>query len=269
MQTIKNWESICEVISLQQTLTVSEYLSVNDIADGLLVKHDVESNPDRALKIAQIEHEKGVKATYYFQASILYSHLEIINQVSALGHEVAYHYDVLDQMDGNYDLAIKEFSKVINDFMEAGHNIRTVCPHGNPIKIRNGWSSNKDFFRQQRVRRAFPEITDIVVQSKEIFPSSMEYITDAGYSWFLVGAIDNNDRQRVPDIEISDVKCYLNKSSTLTVLSTHPHRWRNLTLQFLVQKGMFIMLRTVAKFLAKNIILRRVLSKFYWLAKKA
>lgn len=62
-------------------------------------RHDVEFEPDIALKMAEIEHEEGVSATYFFQLhSTFYNVLdpyyrEVVRRIISLGHSVGLHFD--------------------------------------------------------------------------------------------------------------------------------------------------------------------------------
>lgn len=65
----------------------------------IIWRHDVEFEPDYALKMAQIEHEEGVKATYFFQLHCPYYNVvephyrEVFHQIKDLGHCVGLHFD--------------------------------------------------------------------------------------------------------------------------------------------------------------------------------
>ena len=65
----------------------------------IIWRHDVEFSPDIALKMAQIENELGVHATYFFQIhSEFYNTLErymsdILYKIKDLGHHIGLHYD--------------------------------------------------------------------------------------------------------------------------------------------------------------------------------
>ncbi len=65
----------------------------------IIWRHDVEFEPDYALRMAQIEHEEGVKATYFFQTHSGYYNLfsrhytQIFNEIKNLGHHVGLHFD--------------------------------------------------------------------------------------------------------------------------------------------------------------------------------
>ena len=62
-------------------------------------RHDVEFEPDIALKMAEIEHEEGVKATYFFQLhsgfyNVMSGHYrQAFHQIKDLGHCVGLHFD--------------------------------------------------------------------------------------------------------------------------------------------------------------------------------
>lgn len=65
----------------------------------MLWRHDVEFEPDVALKMAEIEHKYSVKATYFFQMhSPFYNifdkhYTDVFHKIYALGHDVGLHFD--------------------------------------------------------------------------------------------------------------------------------------------------------------------------------
>lgn len=65
----------------------------------VLWRHDVEFEPDIALKMAEIEHKHGAKATYFFQMHSPYYNIfdphytEVFHMVRSLGHYVGLHFD--------------------------------------------------------------------------------------------------------------------------------------------------------------------------------
>lgn len=268
LQTIKNWRVLCAKLQNLETCCVREYVFGSSNKSSIILKHDVECKADRALNIALVEAEYGLKATYYFQASVLKDSPEDVVKIGELGHEIAYHYDVLDECDGDYEKAADLFSKIMEEFSNIGWPISTVCPHGNPIKIRNGWNSNKDFFRNLQVKNKFPDIVDIVVDAKKIFGADFNYITDAGYSWNKVGSISENDKENIPDSKIENLSVFLQEKDGPTVISTHPHRWHYSSLRAWIQRSAFFVLRSTARKLEKNQFFKRIMSRFYFLAKK-
>jgi hypothetical protein len=65
----------------------------------ILWRHDVEFSPHTALRMAEIESDAGVKATYFFQLhSEFYNVLEkevshIVARIKELGHDIGLHFD--------------------------------------------------------------------------------------------------------------------------------------------------------------------------------
>lgn len=262
------WEKVCLFVSKNRnSIPVKEIVEQESGKEWVAIKHDVETNVEKALIMARIESKYNIKATYYVQAYLLNSdNIRLLKQIQELGHEVTYHYDVLDANNGNMDKAIEDFKDNINKFNKYGFKIETVCPHGNPVMIRRGWTSNKDFFRDKKVQKLFPNILDIVVQLPKILDDYI-YISDAGYSWKLITNVEDNDIINKGDEIITDIFSVL-KNNKMIIISTHPHRWEKSKTKFLFNVYLFIVLKKVAKNMYKVPILKQIISKFYYLAKK-
>lgn len=70
-----------------------------ELAPGdVVLRHDVDWSPRRALHTAQMEAERGIEATYFFLVSTPFYNLshkpnrEILSQVASLGHDVGLHF---------------------------------------------------------------------------------------------------------------------------------------------------------------------------------
>ena len=151
----------------------------------LILKHDVETNPQKALALAKIENRYGHCGVYYVQAYLLKdsNNVEILKKISELGHEVSYHHDVMDSNSGDLAKAMDEFESNRCIFEKYGFSINTVCQHGNPVVERNGYTSNRDFFRNETVRKKYGEIAEIMVNYREKVNADFKYISDAGYGY--------------------------------------------------------------------------------------
>jgi len=77
----------------------------------LILRHDVDRNAKNSLFTAKIEHEIGVKASYYFRMVPESFNPQIINEIKAMEHEIGYHYENLSKKNGNYEEAIKILKK--------------------------------------------------------------------------------------------------------------------------------------------------------------
>lgn len=268
---LSDWEYFCsQLSSIRKCIRADEIIKASSDNPWICIKHDVETDVSKAFELAKIEHKYGINATYFVQSYLLEDNTALLKKIANLGHEVTYHYDVLDSNDGDLNLALEEFTKTIKRFEELGFPVNTVCPHGNPLMIRNGWTSNKDFFRNDKVVSLFPQIFDVVVQINQVIKSDFSYISDAGYSWKLIGNIDTNDLSNIGDVEIANLREVLKSISSCenNIISTHPHRWRKSNLSAYFQLFKFKLIRLVAKKLSKISILKKYMSKFYHLAKK-
>lgn len=79
--------------------TFSQYHSFDKGSNFVLWRHDVDFSPHRALRLAEIENEEKVKATYFFLLhSDFYNifeleNVKIVNRIIELGHDIGVHFD--------------------------------------------------------------------------------------------------------------------------------------------------------------------------------
>lgn len=97
--TLENYRRLIQLAKLkgfQFILHKNEYV---ENRRDVIWRHDVEFEPDIALKMAQIENDEKVQATYFFQLhsplyNVLDSHYrEVFHQIKDLGHCVGLHFD--------------------------------------------------------------------------------------------------------------------------------------------------------------------------------
>jgi hypothetical protein len=269
--TYREWERFCSQFGCRYNFIRGDAIPQQlPNSSWVCIKHDVETDVGKALDLARIERKYKIQSTYYVQSYLLKDNVKALNEILELGHEIAYHYDVMDANGGDMKLALVEFVNTVASFEESGFAIKTVCPHGNPLIIRNGWSSNKDFFRDRGVANRFSNIFDIVVQGGEVIKKNYSYISDAGYSWKSIGNVESNDISNSGDAEIANHMEFeaLLESCENTIISTHPHRWHKTRASALLQRIVFKSLKFTAGKLSKLPMLKRIMSRFYYLAKK-
>lgn len=268
--TASFYRNICSFIAERQfnTVLAKEIVGLKTDSSFICIKHDVECKPSSALKIAKIESEYGIRSTFFFQSYLIASSKEIIKSISDLGHEIAYHYDVLDACNGDFDFAISKFNESIHQFQDEGFEIESVCPHGNPTKSRNGWASNKDFFRKLEIRALYPSLFDIVIDIN-VLGSNTKYISDAGYTFKFITDVSENDRKNIPDVSIEDFNALANAIiiNKRLIISTHPHRWSTSKLNSVLRTSAFFISKKIATLLIKSSLGSYVLNKLYKFAK--
>ncbi len=238
----------------------------------IIIKHDIEDKPEKALKLSKIEHSFGITATYYVHSFFLRNpkSVDILKEIVSLGHEVGYHYDVLDNNDGDRNNAIQEFREALSRFSDNSFTIKTVCPHGNPLKKRVGYSSNKDFFLDVEIRKLFNEIVDVYITFPDMLDKDYRYITDAGYAYSYRDAKSTKTDATEEFFPLNDkdeiIKMIQDGQSM--IISTHPHRYSCFGCIISVRISLYKIAKFVAKMLYKVRWGKYLIDKFYFIAKK-
>lgn len=270
----KHWEHFCKNLQAQSFFSVPACEINADSGNYLVLKHDVETAVSHAYEIAKIENTYGHRGSFYVQAYLLEKkeNVKLLKKIQKMGHEVSYHYDVMDSCKGNLDEAIREFETNRLLFQKYGFSVMTVCQHGNPIVERVGYHSNRDFFRSERVKLLYPDISDIMVNYKEQKNTEYQYFSDAGRMFKLIYDPINNDIVNSDDqnVMIQDFGALLNKLSPNAgnIISIHPHRWTNSEILYVIKNSIFKGVRAFAKILVKIPFFKKIMSRYYYLAKK-
>ncbi len=275
MFVYNKWEDFCKNLSKNEIHSITAYDALkNGSKNFLILKHDVETAPQKALALAKIENKYGHCGVYYVQAYLLKDkeNVEILKKIKELGHEVSYHHDVMDSNSGDLDKATEEFERNKDIFERNGFSIRTVCQHGNPVVERNGYTSNRDFFRSEMVKEKFTKIAEIMVDYREKANVDFKYISDAGYGWKVIYDPETND---IVDSSDKDIKMEnLDKvldfvlKENAVIISTHPHRWNSNMFGAVIKNIIFKTIRCTARILGKISFINKIMSRFYFLAKK-
>ena len=97
-----------------------------------MLRHDVEARYGHALRFAEMQHQLGIRGTYYFRIFPKAGNEEIIRKIAALGHEIGYHYDDLSACKGNYEKAMQRFQKNLA-FLRSIAPVETIAMEGAPF----------------------------------------------------------------------------------------------------------------------------------------
>lgn len=266
------WDNFCASLKAKGIISIPAKEVTSAMQSFLVLKHDIENNVPRAYKLAEIEHRYGHRGTYYAHAYLLdnLQNVELLKKMQKMGHEISYHYDVMDSNHGKLDEAIKEFEVNRQRFESLGFPIITVCQHGNPVVERVGYTSNRDFFRSSRVQILYPQIADIMVDYKEKYKIDYSYYSDAGRKFKLIfdpinNDIVNSDNKNIPYEDLNELMRAL---SDRAIVSTHPHRWTDSVTSYVLKETSFKIIKGAAKLVMKVPGAKKILSRYYYLAKK-
>ncbi len=268
-----NWEEFCDrLLKLGiNSIPASEVMAGKKY---LVLKHDVETDLPKAFEMAKIENKYGQRGSYYIQAYLLneQKNIDLLKKMQKMGHEISYHHDVMDSNNGNIDNAIVEFENNRKKFENNGFSIKTVCQHGNPIVNRVGYTSNRDFFRSKIVQELYPSIADIMVNFKEKYNTDYIYYSDAGRHFCYIfdplnNDIVNSDNKNIKYENLNEVINSFTRIDNI-IISTHPHRWAKSKYEYIIKNCIFKTVRSVAKLLVNIPGMKRLMSRYYYLAKK-
>ncbi len=189
----------------------------------VILRHDVDLKAENSLATAKIEHELGIKATYYFRIIPKSNKHHVIRQIADLGHEIGYHYEDLSLFNGNVEKSIEHFKDKLEYFRQY-YPVKTICMHGSP----RSQIDNKRIWEQYDYRD-FGIIGEpyLDLNFNEIF-----YLTDTGRCW---NDKKYNVRDRVQssyDNSFQSTQEIIKAIQSETIpkqimINTHPQRWTN------------------------------------------
>ncbi|TVQ85731.1 MAG: hypothetical protein EA393_13375 [Bacteroidetes bacterium] len=194
----------------------------------VILRHDVDLLPQNSLAFARIQHEMGIRGSYYFRTVPESWDENIIKEIYKLGHEVGYHYEDMDLAGKNetaetwnetedrrpkteaegespksrepkairepesevfIDNAIRSFEKNLQKLQQLVP-VSTICMHGSP----RSRFDNRDLWKKYDYR-------DFGIIGEPYFDvdfDEMFYLTDTGRRWdgWRVSIRDKMPRQQ-------------------------------------------------------------------------
>lgn len=94
-----NYRRLLKILAKKYTSVSYDYSVICNHSRELLLRHDVDFSLNRALSLAQIENEEGVRSTYFIYPHCEFyniwesSQYEIIREIAMLGHDIGLHFD--------------------------------------------------------------------------------------------------------------------------------------------------------------------------------
>ncbi|MBO5404380.1 MAG: hypothetical protein J6A13_00060 [Paludibacteraceae bacterium] len=215
-----------------QFITFEQYCEYRDRGEAfpaqyIIMRHDVEAIPENSYAFAQIEHELGIQASYYFRVIKASNQPEYIRAIAALGHEIGYHYEDMAICKGNVTMAYQHFQRQLQYFCQF-YPVCTICMHGAPTSKWDG----RELWKTYDYRTL-----DIIGEPYfDVDFSDVFYLTDTGRCWdgFNVSVRDKIPTYQDQWIEqglvyhtTDDLIHALNRGQLPKhiMITTHPQRW--------------------------------------------
>lgn len=221
--TPKSYLELLQTLGNEFALTTFLAFILSQQPNNAILRHDVDKMPRNALRFAQIEHEQGICATYYFRIVPESFDPGIIRQIASLGHEIGYHYEDMDLCKGDVDKAYQSFQSNLARLREIVP-IETACMHGSPMSKYD----NRDIWKKYDYR----ELGIIGEPYFDIDYNQVFYLTDTGRSWNS-SDVSIRDKVRSPfRIKVKNTSHLIELIRTgdlpdQIMINTHPQRWND------------------------------------------
>jgi hypothetical protein len=72
---------------------------ISEFDKGFIIRHDVDRKPLKALQMAEIENELGVKSIYFFRNKKSVFVPDVMKKIAEMGHSIGYHYENLSSIN--------------------------------------------------------------------------------------------------------------------------------------------------------------------------
>jgi hypothetical protein len=222
--TIKKYKELISALkdAGYEFVTYAEYCEGLRADKLVVMRHDVDRSVERARRLAEVENEMGVKASYYFREKFIGDDVVCI---ASLGHEVGYHYEELVTEKGDVERAYVRFMRNVCALRELV-DVKTITMHGAP-------TSRFDSKEMWRVCD-YKKLGLIGEPQFDVDWNDMFYLTDTGRSWNGVSR-----RDKVVEFKlIWEAKGWVYKTTddvikavrngsfpNRVMMTTHPQRW--------------------------------------------
>ena len=214
-----------------------------------IIRHDVDRKPKNALRVARLESEMNISASYFFRAKAHTFKPEIIREIVGMGHELGYHYESLSDAKGDISIALKDFETHLRRFRDIAP-VKTISMHGRPFSPFNNndlWSNSTNY---RKLTAEFRILGDVSV---DIDYADIEYINDTGRNWssskankrdIVDSGIQNDFSSR------TELLAYLESNPhNKLIFSIHPERWTDAPMEYIFQMIFDFSANTLKEFL--------------------
>lgn len=223
--TLAKYEALCRALGRAgySGLGIGDYLALGAAPQPerlVLLRHDVESSPAHALRMADLERRCGFVATYFFRTKRRVFDPRAIAHVTGLGHEIGYHYETLTRARGDMDRALELFASDLARLRQWAP-VRVASMHGSPLLP---WDNRAIW------QRARPQDFDLLGEVyRDIDYSRVSYYSDTGRTWHPQRWNVRDHVAAAPEhvVDTTDELIALVRAQRVSrlCLVTHPERW--------------------------------------------
>lgn len=150
------------------------YDDCNVVEKSVILRHDVDLSLDKAVEIAQVENQLGVKSTYFILLTTNFYNIfskesyNKIKQIKDLGHVIGLHFDekryditTIDEMENHILFELKMLGQLLNE------QINVISMH-RPSKL---------------ILENDIQIKDVINSYSKKYFKEMKYVSDSRMNW--------------------------------------------------------------------------------------
>lgn len=222
--TVNEYKELLDTLILAgyEFQTFRDYLK-NPLEKVVILRHDVDKKPGNSQRFAEIEHDRGLKSSYYFRVVTESLQVDKLLAIARLGHEIGYHYEDMDPAKGDPGKAIKSFEDNLQKLRKLAP-IDTICMHGSPLSKYD----NKDLWQHYD----YHEYGIIGEPYFDLDYGKIFYITDTGRKWNNRDASIRDKVNSPFEIEVKSTQHFIElikagKMPEKMMINTHPQRWND------------------------------------------
>jgi|WetSurMetagenome_2_1015567.scaffolds.fasta_scaffold15276_2 hypothetical protein len=227
--------------------TFAEFLK-NPAERVVILRHDVDARKLNSLYAAELEAEMGIRGTYNFRMVPQSYDEGVIQRISALGHEIGYHYEDLAMAHGDMKKAITLFEQHLSTLRRLV-KVETICMHGSPLSRhdnRNMWKEH-DYRKYGIIGEPYLDLDF----------SSILYLTDTGRMWDgdKVSIRDRvKGKQKFQFHSTFDIIQGIKKEALpdQLMINVHPQRWEDRFLSWFSEKALQSIKNVIKRAIGKN-----------------
>jgi hypothetical protein len=219
-----------------KVFTLKEYFEQRQTPDAFLIlRHDVDRRPGRALRMALAENSRGIRSTYYFRVNPRVFRADLVLRIASMGHEIGYHYEVLDKAGGSVPLAKRLFTEELAR-MRSVTDVKTASMHGNPL---SPWDNRDFWLHHEPAEFGLEGEAYVSIRDREIL-----YVTDTGGGW---NRVHDNVYDRLPSGTPASTPPFQSTQELMQALGqgmlrkvylqVHPNRWTAGPLEVAIQRA--------------------------------
>lgn len=249
--TLRTYQALLKAIgeSGAECITFEQYCSIRQGLSGakalperfVILRHDVDKKPWNSVRMAELEAQMGVKASYYFRIGKCSNNPECIKRIAALGHEIGYHYEDMSLCHGDHDKAYEHFKNTLAYFRQF-YPVRTCCMHGAPMSRYDSRALWEKYYTDEhgKTRKVY-NYRDLQLIGEPYYDVDFNhvlYLTDTGRCW---DGYNYSLRDKVPEHQERWNKngWWFHRTPELIIamedrrlpagvmITTHPQRWTN------------------------------------------